>query len=468
MDLFSSSFKITAARLSTNLLSLGSIVIFARELGANQLGVFFLFQALYSTLYFITDLGISEAIVKRVSERTEQGHVLSSGLLTMAIPVLIVILVVLFFRGFINEYLGMQLAIFLAIGVVLNAYSKISIKLVQAELQIGWYAALQFLQSSIFVGVGILLLKIGFGVEGLIYGLLSSDAILIVAGGLLRSTPLRKPSRKQVGSLIEFSKYAFPTKLSARAMSWADVLIIGVFLSQAHVGAYEVAWRISKPAVLLAMAVSNVLFPQISGYESGQSTKNIRSATADGLALALLLPIPAFFGVLIYSQDILLHLFGEGFKTAWIVLIVLMLGRIVYAVFLIFSGVLKGMGEIQVLAKASIIVTVFNLTLNTILISYFGIIGAAVATTLTFALFAGILAYELSQLISISIDYKLTSMVVVASIGMTVLSLSINTFYSINDDHSLILSVSFGAVVYIVILSCSSHVRGKLTDIRSN
>lgn len=466
MNLLNSSLKITTARLATTIASFGGLVFFAQELGASRLGIFFLFKALYDILYFLTDMGLSGAIIKRVSERNEPGQILSVGILIKLPPIIIAIAIVLLLREAINDYIGAALAPFLAVGIFLTAYGELSIKILQAELQIGWFATLQFLKTVVFVGSGILLIMAGLGVHGLIYSVLLSEIIIIVIGTTLRTTPLRRPSLNHAFSLFAFAKYRLPTKFLTRAMSWADVLVIGVFLSQAHVGAYEVAWRASKPAVLLATAVSNIIFPTTSGLDQIEDQDRIKSMLADGLALAILLPIPAFFGALLFSHEILNFIFGETFGMAWLVLIVLMGGRIFYAIFLILDGILEGMNQIRLVARAAFVTGIFNIIGNIVFVPQFGIVGAAFATSLTFALYAVLLALEISQFGILSIDYQLVGFYVIASVTMAILLIGVQIHITIDNLYLLIAVVLVGVITYISILLINPYLRKRILSYR--
>jgi len=465
VSLLTSSLKITVSRVTQTALSFLGIVYFARELGAAELGVFFLFQALYNILNFVGDIGLSGAMVKRVSEGSEPGRVLTTGLLVKLPGVGVVVVAVVALQGMINSYFGAELALLLAVGVFLTSYSSVAVKILQAELEMGYFAFLLFLQTVIFVGVGAVLINAGFGVRGLVLGLILSDIVIIVSAGLLWSTPLRRPGLEHARSLFGFSKFQFVMNLTARGLSWADVLVIGAVLSQAHVGAYEVAWRASKPAVLLTTAVGNVTFPRISGLSVVDDAAEIRELVGDGLALALLLPIPALFGAILFSSEILNFIFGESYGVAWLVLIVLMAGRVTQSVFLILQRTLQGLDQVHLLARAAVIVFVVNLVGNVVLVSTYGIVGAAVASAISFALYAALEFQWLSRSVPISIDRRLVATSLLASVVMAIGLGAVDRFVEIQNVQTLVGLIAAGALVYGGIVWADPYVRRTIRGI---
>lgn len=108
-----------------------------------------------------------------------------------------------------------------------------------------------------------------------------------------------------------------------------DVIILtffvsfGIGISRAEIGAYENAWRVSLVVILFSQAVSTVLFPQFSKWDSEGALHKIESAIPRALLPSLLLVIPAFVGTTVLSKDILSILFGEEFVVAWVALIIL-------------------------------------------------------------------------------------------------------------------------------------------------
>lgn len=457
-----SSLSITFSKLGISLLSFASLAFFSQRLGAAAIGVYALYQALLQIISFLTDLGLNDAVVKRVSEQSDPGKVMSAAFLIKAPLVVAAVCGILLFQNSVNQYLGREFALLLAVGVVLQTYLTLCVHVVQSEVQMGRFAALQFSETFITTVGGVLFVVSGFGIKGVIYTLILSKVIVILASFIIIQTRFAIPSVAQCLSLYQFSKFNVVTKLSGRALSWIDVLLIGVFLSQAHVGAYEVAWRVSKLSLLLATAVGNYIFPNISRLDTEGTNSEIHDAIRDGLTLSLAVPVPALFGVALFAEDILGLLFGTEFSSAGLALVVLMIGRIMNAVSIIFQKSLQGIGRIKKVGFVAAISGLVNLAANGVLIWSYGITGAAVATTLSFAVGAVLMYKWLADSLEVTVESRLVLWMFASSLGMLIILSIITRMLGVSSIFWLIGQILFGSVLYILLMWANPSVRRSL------
>lgn len=439
------------------------IAYFSQELGAGGVGTFFLFQALTQVLVFGTDLGLNGAITKRISEGYDPGQILAAGLLGKAGLMTIASIGILLLRGQVNNYVGLETAVLLCTAVVFAGYANTALQLLKSEMQMKWFAALQFTDTLLFTSLGAGFVVAGHGPIGLVYSLLLSK-VLVTGVALLRSkTRPRLPTLTHAYSLYEFSKYNIIGKLIGRANSWVDVLVVGALLTQSHVGAYEVAWRVSKLSVLLASAASNVIFPTVSQLNAEAAVERIRETIADGLVLALVLPVPALVGVVLLSDNILSLAFGPDFTLAVAAVIVLSVGRNFNAINKIAITALRGLDRPDEVARAGIIAVTVNAIGNVVLVWAFGLVGAAAATTLSYVATTFIVYYYLSNQVPITVEYRVLVWILLASLLMGGVVLKITNIVSISSLPVLVLVIAFAAALYGLTLCSSGDIRRRVT-----
>lgn len=448
MNLARSSIRVFAARAASSLIAFLGITFFARELGSHQMGVFFLFQAMLGMIAIPADFGISNSVTKRLSEGESPGSLLSTAILLKSLLLLPFIIGIVLFRDPINNYLGADLALLLVVALVLEESAKLTLQVLKGELRVGETAGPVFARKLVYVSVGAVLIFAGAGVRGIIYGLFIGLVVMLAWGAWKSSTPLDSPSLGHARSLFDYSKYAFVSSIGGYFYSWMDVAIIGLFLTQSDVGVYEIAWRVTAVVMLFSNSIATTIFPQVSQWDAEDATESIESLLSEAIAPVLFVSIPAFFGVVMFSKEILGLVFGAEYTVGWLVLIILMGEKVVQSIHIILGSSLQALDHPDLAAKAGVISMALNLVLNIILVLEYGIVGAAVATALSFIVNSILHAYYLSRFVSIRIPYMRIGGCVAASFGMAVILYLIESTVSINSLPTLLLIIGLGMAVY--------------------
>lgn len=448
MDLTRSSLKLFLANIIGSAIVFLGITYFARELGAAEIGAFFLFEALLGILAIPADFGLSGALEKRISEGKDQGLFLSSALLIKIAPIFLIVSGILFFAPLINSYVGADIAILLAISVILQDGARVSLFVLKGELRVGETALLNVIRQITWVAIGALFVSQGFGVHGVIFGFITGLTVMLLLGWYKRSTSFGRPSKKHAISLVEYGKFNVVSSVGGYFYSWMDVAIIGLFLSQAEVGAYEVAWRVTSLVAMLSIAISDTIFPQLSQWDAMGSKTQIETVIRDAITPALMFVIPSFFGVLVFSREILGLVFGPEFTIASLVLIVLMGEKLFQSVHKILGRALQGINHPDLSAYSTIVTVGLNLILNLVLIPWLGIVGAAIATSFAFIVNTALHGYFVSKYLSIDFPLLEIGWLLLSSFLMTMFLIAVRRSIHIITLPLLLGSIVSGAVVY--------------------
>ncbi|AEN07860.1 polysaccharide biosynthesis protein (plasmid) [halophilic archaeon DL31] len=464
MNITRSSFKVFGANSLGAILGFVGITFFARQLTPYQLGAFFIFQSLFGLLSIPSDFGIDGAVNKRISEGKPSGAIFSTALAMKFLPLLLITILILLFKNVVNSYIGKELSLFLVGALVLQASGGLVLQTLKGELRVGETALPKLFQKIIYVCLGAVLIIYGFGVFGLVYSFIAGLIVMILWASYRSSIRLRKPSIAQARSLTNYSKYAVLFAVKGHFYSWVDVAVISLFLTQSHVSEYELAWRITIIVILLSRAVGQSIFPQISQWHAEGKKEQIEELISRGTAMSLFLVIPAFFGSLVLSTEILGVIFGEEYATAGIVLIILMGEKLFQGAHVILGRSLQAIDQPKLAAKATVIALVLNVLLNLVLIWKYGIIGAAVATTISFSMNTIIHAKYLSNFVSIRIPYNQIGGMVAASSGMLMCVLVMKMIISADSILSLTATIIIGTLIYILLTLAFPSLRELMTD----
>lgn len=448
MDLTRSSLKIFGSKVASAVISFAGITFFARELGASQLGSFFLFQALLGILAIPADFGIRGAVEKRISEGEDPDAVLTTAVLLKFLPLAVIVVGIVLFQGPINEYVGTPIALYLAVALVLQEFAHLMVFVLRGELRVGETALIQLSRQAIWVGVGTAFVLSDGGVRGLVIGLLAGFCMTLLWGAYKMSTGVSTPTKRQARSLVDYSKYNFISSVGGYFYNWMDVVIIGLFLTQADVGAYEITWRVTAVVMLFSQSIATTIFPQVSEWDAAEATERIEQLLPRVLTPTLLFVIPAFFGSILFSQEILSLVFGAEYAGAWLVLIILMGEKLLQAPHAVLGRSLQGIDRPDLAARAGIVAMALNLVLNVVLVWQFGIVGAAVATTVSFAANTFLHGRYLSRFVAIRIPSREIGWCVVASLGMALVLVLARSAIVVDTLAQLAVVVLLGVVAY--------------------
>lgn len=459
MDIAKTSFKLFNVEILITLLSTVGVVIFARYLTPGELGVFFLFQALVSILLDVGNFGLGTAVEKRISEGQRAGEIFATALTIQLAVFAVISLGILFFRGRINAFIGGDFALYLIVTVAAAVLNSLLLAVLRGELRVESTATLPLLNQVVWVGFGAGLLWIGFGVEALVYSFLTGQVIMLLEGIRRVSTSIDYPTRQSARSLLTYAKYTFVGGMSYQAYSWMDVLVIGWLVSQAAVGAYEIAWRVAGIVMMLSSAIAMTILPQVSAWDAEAATDRIEQLFYDSLTPSLLLIIPAIFGIAALSREILGVVFGPEYTVAWIVLIILTTGKIAEGIQKITGGCLHGLNRPDLVAQATVVAGILNIILNIVLVSQFGFVGAAVATVVAYAIGTSMRLNYLSTLIDVRIPYHEIGWCTLSAAAMGFVVFQVQAVLAIDTASGLLIAVLIGVVVYGVLVLVSSRLR---------
>lgn len=410
----SSNIVITLARqLASGLLQLLIIVIIARVYGPEVNGAYALALLLPSMLATFLNLGIGPANVYYLgSMQFSPRHVLAFN-----IKIAIILSV-----------LGMA-----AGGVII--YYKADDFFPGVQHMMLWLALLSFpaslmqsFISSIFQGLqkfrefNTILLLQPITTLGIITTLVMFESFnlyyLIVAHlvGVLvtlqfSSMLLRKYLSEDVeeDSIKSYSKkainYGYKAHLS-NMMTFinykADIFLVNFFLNPFSAGIYVISVQLGEKLWMLSQAISTVLLPKLSEL-SGDEHKRLQITP---VITRLTLYLTAFLGIIFVflAYPLIRLIFGVEYLDAYIPLLILLPGIILFSAFRIIANDLAARGMPELNLYISIVVVVSNILGNILMIPSYGLLGAAMATTLayTFSFVLGLLIYRHITMVSIA------------------------------------------------------------------
>jgi O-antigen/teichoic acid export membrane protein len=234
-------------------------------------------------------------------------------------------------------------------------------------------------------------------------------------------------------------------------------------MPQSFVAAYEIAWRVTEVVILPSKAIATTIFPAISKWDAERLRKRIESLFPEAITGSLLLVVPAFFGVLLYSQEILTFIFDPEYTEAWIVLILLTGEKLIAAVQLVAGRSLGALNRPDLVAGATTAGFVVNVVLNIVLVREYGIEGAAVATISASILTAILYYLSLRDHLELRFEYAELGWMVLAGGAMGLSLLGLGQFVVVDSRTTLIATITAGVVLYGGYLLIHPRFRSQVT-----
>lgn len=190
---------------------------------------------------------------------------------------------------------------------------------------------------------------------------------------------------------VSVSSVLFMTTAMDLMLKQSDILMVSYFLGNTQAGVYSVSAKLATLASLGLSVADYVIMPKISSlYESKQFTKlqkMIRSASFQILSISL----PVIIGMLLFGRTIL-GFFGKAYTDAYWPLVILLIGQLINAGTGMVGGLLTMTGHQKMFFSFYAIAIVIQFVLNSILIKFVGITGAAIGSSIGL-IFLNISAY---------------------------------------------------------------------------
>ncbi len=436
-------------------------IVLARWLQPYEYGLFSLVLMMigFGTTFFT--LGLPQALTKFIAEYRAKNlnidallstaliFTILSGMASTAIFFLLAEPLALHIFKNIDAVLPLKIGslalLFVLIGNVFNA-----------ALQ-GWqkmkYSALGTITDRLVKFIAsLILLWFGFGLLGVTFALLICYATLALLLALLykKVAPISISKFDQrIGRLLTaFGLPMFITGIAGIFLGWTDSLMIGHFMSEEWVGYYNAALPILWILGLAISSLAAMLFPTFSELKAKKSVYTERTLNRS-LKYAFYLLIPSSIGGFLLAGPIIDVLFGQAYLPAMFAFQILVFGALFLGLRSITDSYLMGMGKPKIISMFAIGAAIANAAMNWWFVQWWGIEGAALATTTSLAVIFALSVSYVRKFTKLSFGYLPKTVLATAIMAIVVWLIRISAMTSI---EKIVLIVISGIAVYFGVL----------------
>jgi O-antigen/teichoic acid export membrane protein len=251
------------------------------------------------------------------------------------------------------------------------------------------YGTLLFGQNVAEIGLAVTFVLLGKGVEGAILALLLVRSILlfIVLCASKRLISYRAPTLSRLRPYVIYGLPTIPMFIATWMLSSVDRYMIAILKTTADVGLYAPAYLVGQSVpLLMASVLSFSLLPSLSPMYEHDKIEQIRSSLSFMLKLFLFISLPFVGGTLFLSSPVLQIISTQKVAmNASHVVPVVAAGLVFFGLKVIFSQPFYMEKKTIRLSITYVFSAMINLVLNAFLIPFIGIMGAAIATLISYA-----------------------------------------------------------------------------------
>jgi O-antigen/teichoic acid export membrane protein len=381
-------------------ISFGVSVFLGRTLGADGLGIIQLMNSLVMIIMMIVFFGFESAIIKNVSIGVDAKNSLRTGnvlktsyVFNGALAIAFIVIGSLATSYFCNVFLEepeLETPLYLMLFVLLPlTISDIYSALLKGHKKIWQDSALNELLPIFSIALGILLFYL-FDIEINVISIAALYAFSKIVKFLFSWMYVRKLFSFKGKTKFVFKpmlNMAIPLLLvtgSGIVISNIDKLMIGWLKDSADTGLYSVALRLSMFMAFFLQVSNAAIGPKLASMYKKKEIGDINTMVKRVTLALILVSVVFFLGFFLFG-DFLLGIWGEEFKAAYVTLLVLAIGQLINTSTGCAGVLLIMCGEEKLHGKISIASLILNLVLNYIFIINYGILGAAIATSITIA-----------------------------------------------------------------------------------
>ena len=427
-------------------------MFYAHWVGAEVLGLYFLFLSFFAILSLFTDLGIGYAATQRICSGVDQNEFFSANITIRLFFYAIVCTIMIVFQQYFADLNSSGLLfVLLAILAVSTFASSISVA-IGASNRLGLAASVSLLNNVARIIVQVIAVFLGFQVYGLIGGFTVGIILELIIELKFIDYHIKKFNWSHVKSLISFSSWAVLISAGTTLFDNIPLILIAYFLSVSDVGIYGVCSTFSFFALFISTALVNTLYVKVSRWNAQNDMNAIAISLSRATTYSLIFALPILTGGILLGYNLLYYMYGASFATGATALIIIIAMRVIQSILNLYTNFLMATDHTKQAVVGIVMGVIANIFICIILIPQIGIVGAAIGALINVMISIIVARTYLAKIIPITIERTPIKHIFLATIIMTI-SLLVLSILPLNRSALLtIMMVLIGAGIYFLVL----------------
>jgi len=394
-------------------------VVLVRYTTQEDYGVYSLALTIISMLCIVSTLGLDEGAARYIAYflgRSDGSGVrkVILGSLALALGASLACTAALFF-------LSGQVAVFFHSGQLSGALRLISLAIpsmvliqILTSITRGFKVSIMkvifndVMKPLSFLVLLFAVIALGLGLDAVIMAYVASMALTMLA---FATFALRWYSGHQGSSrdgeghvikdLVRFSIPLLSVNMLLMMMSQATTLMLGFFKTPVEVGKFDIAITMGSLLLTVINSMGYIYTPTASSLYGKNQVEELKRSYIISTKWGYIGTLPILFAFLVFPGLVVDVLFGSRYSDVAIILQVLCLGYIINPLTGPNYHTLISMGKTRLIIESFLANALINLVLGVLLIPTMGVIGAAIAVSISVMVANSLLTVRLYQLLGI-------------------------------------------------------------------
>ena len=258
--------------------------------------------------------------------------------------------------------------------------------------------------------------------------------------------------KKLIKNISRYSIFILASSVGGVALYYSDVVLLTYLTDLRSVALYSVALPTAKVLMQFPRAIGGILVP-LTVELWVKNRKELLSAGIEALyKYNVILIIPIVFAIFSFTDIVINLLYGQQYNEAGAALKILIIGMIFAVLYGININFFAGTRKPEITSKIVYTAAVFNLITNIMLIPLFGIIGAAITSTLSYFLMMVMGFFYIRKMIKVSFPVKIWVKTFIAGVLFTIVIWLLKKLLVLNAWLEAIIVLLSSGIIYIMLL----------------
>ncbi|OWT33718.1 multidrug transporter MatE [Methanobrevibacter sp. 87.7] len=258
-----------------------------------------------------------------------------------------------------------------------------------------------------------------------------------------------KDEIKLAKKLISFAIPVTITSLAEMIIYSISTFIMGIFLTSTLIGYFTAADPIARLPLMVSTSIATTILPAAAEAYVKRDKTQLNHYVFKSYEYSILLTLPLCIFIMLFAKPIMrvVYFTNAEYSLGGTALAVLVIGMTFYALYSVSTGIIQGIGHPKISMYILLLGSGLNVILNWFFIQKMGIVGGALATTISTVIFTIPTIYITLRLTESKLKYGKLTKIILASVIMGIILYLIP-----NNTYGLLLAIILSPIIYIVSL----------------
>lgn len=379
-------------------------ILVARRWTESEVGVFSLAYSIFEIIMIVCTLGLTQGLVRSIAHARGKKELekipifIVSSIFYVLITSIIISIILFFTSDVISNNIFHIPDLIIPLRILAIALPFVSLNVIFIAIFRGFEIIKPFVYFRHILGRGLILFFVVFTIflnysfNSLFYahlftGIIISIALLIYIyskKNFLKNFDIKLIFSSKTKELFSFSFPLLIVDILDLVILWTSTLVLGFLSTTGDTGFYNIAKRFTDFIGFPMIALMITFIPVFSGLYSKGKLDEMRKNYIMLTKWVCLLTLPIFIVFFLYTEQLITIFVGSNYLPSANALKILVFAYII----LNFAGpnisTLIALGKSRFLMYVTIIGAIIIISLNFLLIPNYGVIGAAIGTSIAF------------------------------------------------------------------------------------